>query len=222
MTNFSDPDFLLSLLSDLTKLKFQIRKAVALAVMVDSLELICGSGYSQEKVAQTNQRGLGGGPGPSEQTHLRQDSTQLDGENGQQQTSGRERRPASKRKRTWSTSNESGSQGPSGRSGGNGSGDGGRGAGNSGGYSGHSGGGSRKSSRSQQWQEMRRWTAPGYQRSEGFQHDSREYSGGGGGGSRRRDGYGPPSYHREYGGGNYRGNYRGNFHCNGGYDRRYN
>jgi hypothetical protein len=85
------------------------------------------------------------------------------------------------RKRTWSTSNESGGQGPSGRSGGNGGGDGGRGAGNSGSYGGHTGGGgSRKSSRSQQWQEMRRWNAPGYQRNDGFQHDSREYGGGGG------------------------------------------
>jgi hypothetical protein len=67
---------------------------------------------------------------------------------------------------------------------------------------------------------MRRWNAPGYQRNDGFQHDSREYSSGGGGGTGtgRRDGYGPPSYPREYGGGNYRGNYRGN----SGYDRRYN
>jgi hypothetical protein len=96
VTNFGDPDFLLSLLSDLTKLKFQIRKAVAPALMVDSLKLICGSGYSQENGGADHQRGLGGGPGPPEQTHLRQGSTQLDGENGQQQTSGRERRPASK------------------------------------------------------------------------------------------------------------------------------
>ncbi len=47
---------------------------------------------------------------------------------------------------------------------------------------------------------MRRWNDPGYQR------ESRENIGGGGGTS-RRDGYGPPKYPREYGGGNYRGNY---------------
>ncbi len=52
MTNFSDPDFLLSILSDLTKFKFQLRKTVAPAIVVDSLELVCGSGYSHEKVAQ--------------------------------------------------------------------------------------------------------------------------------------------------------------------------
>ncbi len=53
VTNFSDPDFLLSILSDLTKFKYQLRKAVSPAFVVDSLELVCGSGYSHEKVAQT-------------------------------------------------------------------------------------------------------------------------------------------------------------------------
>ncbi len=53
VTNFSDPDFLVSLLSDLTKFKYQLRKAVTPAIVVDSLELICGNGYSHEKVAQT-------------------------------------------------------------------------------------------------------------------------------------------------------------------------
>jgi hypothetical protein len=52
VTNFNDPDFLLSILSDLTKFKFHLRKTMAPAVVVDSLELVCGSGYSQEKVAQ--------------------------------------------------------------------------------------------------------------------------------------------------------------------------
>jgi hypothetical protein len=52
VTNFNEPDFLASLLSDLTKLKYQLRKAVTPAIVVDSLELICGNGYSHEKVAQ--------------------------------------------------------------------------------------------------------------------------------------------------------------------------
>ncbi len=217
VTNFGDPDFLLSLLSDLTKLKFQIRKAVAPAVMVDSLELICGSGYGQEKVAQTISMGWAVDPvHPNKHIYAKAALHLMEKMANNKPAAPSGGLPPSQ-KRTWSTSNESGSQGPSSRSGGNGGGDGGRGAGNSGGYSGNSGGGSRKSSRSQQWQEMRRWTAPGYQRSEGFQRDRREYSGGGGS-SGRRDGYGPPSYPREYGGGNYRGNYRGN----GGYDRRYN
>ncbi len=219
VTNFSDPDFLLSILSDLTKLKFQIRKAVAPAVMVDSLELICGSGYSQEKVAQTISVGWAADPVHPNKHIYAKAALNLMEKMANNKPAAASGGPPPSRKRTWSSSNDSGSQGPSGRSGGNGGGDGGRGAGNSGGYSGHSGGGSRKSSRSQQWQEMRRWNAPGYQRNEGFQRDSREYSVGGGGiGTGRRDGYGLPSYPREYGGGNYRGNYRGN----SGYDRRYN
>jgi hypothetical protein len=53
VTNFNDPDFLQSILSDLSKFKFQLRKSVAPATVVDSLELVCGNGYSLEKVAQT-------------------------------------------------------------------------------------------------------------------------------------------------------------------------
>jgi hypothetical protein len=219
VTNYGDPDFLLSLLSDLTKLKFQIRKAVAPAVMVDSLELICGSGYSQEKVAQTISVGWAADPVHPNKHIYAKAALNLMEKMVNNKPAAASGGPLPSRKRTWSSSNDSASQGPSGRSGGNGGGDSGRGAGNSGSYSGNSGGGSRKSSRSQQWQEMRRWTAPGYQRSDGFQRDSREYGGGsGGGGSGRRDGYGPPPYPREYGGGNYRGNNRGN----GGYDPRYN
>ncbi len=215
VTNFSDPDFLLSLLSDLTKLKFQIRKAVAPAVMVDSLELVCGSGYSQEKVAQTISVGWAADPVHPNKHIYAKAALNLMEKMANNKPAAKSGGPPPSRKRTWSRSNERGGQGPSGKSGGNGGGDGGRGAGNSGSYAGHSGGGSRKSSRSQQWQEMRRWNAPGYQRNDGFQHDSREYGGGSGvTGAGRRDGYGPPSYPREYGGGNYRGNYRG-------YDRRY-
>jgi hypothetical protein len=89
--------------------------------------------------------------------------------------------------------------------------------GGSGGYSGNSGnhsGGGKKSFRSQQWQEMRRWNDPSLQR------DSRA-SGHDGGGGNRRDGHGQPQYPREYGGGGYRGNYRGNYRGSGGYDRRF-
>jgi hypothetical protein len=213
VTNFSDPDFLLSLLSDLTKLKFQIRKAVAPAVMVDSLELVCGSGYSQEKVAQTISVGWAADPVHPNKHIYAKAALNLMEKMANNKPAAKSGGPPTSRKRTWSTSNESGGQGPSGRSGGGGGGDGGRGVGNSGSYGGHTGGGGgRQSSRSQQWQEMRRWNAPGFQRSDGFQHDSREYGGGGGvAGPGRRDSYGPPSYPREYGGGNYRG-----------YDRRYN
>ncbi|MFN9904984.1 MAG: hypothetical protein ACK56F_02510, partial [bacterium] len=62
VTNFHEPDFLASLLSDLTKLKYQLRKAVTPAIVVDSLELICGNGYSHEKVAQTISAGWASDP----------------------------------------------------------------------------------------------------------------------------------------------------------------
>jgi hypothetical protein len=185
-------------------------------VMVDSLELVCGSGYSQEKVAQTISVGWSADPVLPNKHIYAKAALNLMEKMANNKPAAKSGGLPTSRKRTWSTSNESGGQGPSGRSGGGGGGgDGGRGAGNSGSYGGHTGGGGgRKSSRSQQWQEMRRWNAPGFQRSDGFQHDSREY-GGGGAGPGRRDSYGPPTYPREYGSGNYCGNYRG-------YDRRYN
>jgi hypothetical protein len=62
VTNFNEPDFLASLLSDLTKFKYQLRKAVTPAIVVDSLELICGNGYSHEKVAQTISAGWASDP----------------------------------------------------------------------------------------------------------------------------------------------------------------
>ncbi len=147
VTNFSDPDFLLSLLSDLTKFKFQLRKAVAPAVMVDSLELVCGSGYSQEKVVQTVNVGWAADPvHPNKHIYAKAALNVMEkmANNTPAAASGG---PPPSRKRTWSASTDSGSPGSSGRSGGYGGGDGGRGACNSGGYS---GGGSRKSSRSQQ------------------------------------------------------------------------
>ncbi len=90
VTNFSDPYFLQSILSDLTKFKIQLRKAVSPAVMVDSLELVCGSGYSHEKVAQTIS--VGGGPGPPKQTSVREGGPQPHGEDGQQQAGGHQQR----------------------------------------------------------------------------------------------------------------------------------
>ncbi len=39
VTNFGDPDFLSSIISDLTKLKFQLRKKLQSAVIIDGIEL---------------------------------------------------------------------------------------------------------------------------------------------------------------------------------------
>jgi hypothetical protein len=49
VTNFSDPDFLNTILADLTKL----RKVAHPVRVIDGLELICSSGYSHERAAST-------------------------------------------------------------------------------------------------------------------------------------------------------------------------
>jgi hypothetical protein len=197
VTNFNDPDFLQSILSDLAKFKFQLRKCVAPATVVDSLELVCGNGYSLEKVAQTVNAGWVTDPvHPNKHIYAKTALNLMEKMANSRPAPTGSGLPVN-RKRSWSTSNESrsgsGSSGPGGRGGGDSYG-GGNG-GNAISSSGSGGGGGRKSFRSQQWQEMRRWNETGFQR------DSREYSGGGGGGSSRRDGYGPPQYPREYGSG---------------------
>ncbi len=57
VTNFGDPDFLSTIIADLTKLKFQLRKKLHPAVVIDGIELACGSGCGREKVEQTLRAG---------------------------------------------------------------------------------------------------------------------------------------------------------------------
>jgi hypothetical protein len=52
VTNFGEPDYLSNLISDLTKLKFQLRKKLQSATIIDGIELICGDGCGREKVEQ--------------------------------------------------------------------------------------------------------------------------------------------------------------------------
>ncbi len=56
-TNFSEEDFIMTILADLNKLRYQLRKVMQPATVLDGLELICGGGYSGEKAAQTIQSG---------------------------------------------------------------------------------------------------------------------------------------------------------------------
>jgi hypothetical protein len=53
VSNFGDPDFLAGIISDLTKLKFQLRKKLQPATVLDGIELVCGAGCGREKVEQT-------------------------------------------------------------------------------------------------------------------------------------------------------------------------
>ncbi len=52
VSNFGDPDFLANIISDLTKLKFQLRKKLQPATVIDGIELACGAGCGREKVEQ--------------------------------------------------------------------------------------------------------------------------------------------------------------------------
>jgi uncharacterized membrane protein YgcG len=63
-TNFSEEDFLKTILADLSRLRYQLRKITQPAIVVDGLELICGGGYSSEKTVQTIQSGW-----PSDPVH---------------------------------------------------------------------------------------------------------------------------------------------------------
>jgi hypothetical protein len=47
---FGDTDFIATLLADLTKLRYHIRKVLHPVKIIDGFELICGSNYTREKV----------------------------------------------------------------------------------------------------------------------------------------------------------------------------
>jgi hypothetical protein len=53
ITNSGNPDFLSKILSDLTKLKFALRKQLAPATVLDGIELICSTGCSKDRMEQT-------------------------------------------------------------------------------------------------------------------------------------------------------------------------
>jgi hypothetical protein len=57
VSNSGDPEFLSSILSGLTKLKFLLRKKLAPATVLDGIELICGAGCGKERTEQTLRTG---------------------------------------------------------------------------------------------------------------------------------------------------------------------
>ncbi len=57
VTNSGNPDFFSKILSDLTKLKFALRKQLAPATVLDGIELICGTGCSKDRMEQTLRSG---------------------------------------------------------------------------------------------------------------------------------------------------------------------
>jgi hypothetical protein len=62
VSNFQDPDFLPDLLRDLTKQKFELRKSLAPAVVLDGIQLVCGDNSSLEKKVQTMRAGWANDP----------------------------------------------------------------------------------------------------------------------------------------------------------------
>jgi hypothetical protein len=55
--NSGNPDFLSKILSDLTKLKFSLRKKLAPATVLYGIELICGTGCNKDRMEQTLRSG---------------------------------------------------------------------------------------------------------------------------------------------------------------------
>ena len=57
VTNFGELGFLQNIISDLTKLKYQLKKKLQPATVLDGIELICGSGCSKDRIEQTLRSG---------------------------------------------------------------------------------------------------------------------------------------------------------------------
>jgi hypothetical protein len=62
VTNFQEPDFLSQIISDLTKLKYSLRKKLSPAVVLDGIELFCGTGCGKDRVEQTLRAGWASDP----------------------------------------------------------------------------------------------------------------------------------------------------------------
>jgi hypothetical protein len=62
VSNFQDPDFLPDLLRDLNKQKFELRKSLAPAVVLDGIQLVCGDSSNMEKKVQTMRAGWASDP----------------------------------------------------------------------------------------------------------------------------------------------------------------
>ncbi len=139
VTNFSNADFLSTILGDLNKHKSALRRAAPAATIIDRLELISGSGYNTERSAAVINSGWAFDPvHPSKHVYAKMALNLLEKIAPQNQHRSEDR------KRSWSVSNP----------GGGGGSDSGSGCSNrSGGHSGAGGGGGRQTVRSQQWKE---------------------------------------------------------------------
>jgi hypothetical protein len=101
-TNFAEPDFLKTIISDLNRLRCQLRKLVSPATVLDCLELICGHGYNKEKVSQVIQAGWGHDPvHPNKHIYAKMALNLIE----RMSVVKTEASSTSSRKRTWSSTN---------------------------------------------------------------------------------------------------------------------
>jgi hypothetical protein len=203
VNNLPDPDFLPTILRDLTKLRFLLRKTLQTSTVIDSMELIAGNSYSHEKADQVIAAGWALDPvHPTKHIYAKAALNLI--EKMAVSSNSTTNSSANSRKRTWSASNRSGQEGAS------------RGDGERGGTYARSSPGSsktdRSTSRSRQWPDVKRnnngGDGGGYGgggghgggggygsggghgygggRNDGRTHYDGRYSGGGGGGERNR------------------------------------
>ncbi len=107
----------------MNKLRYQLRKLVNPATVLDGLELICGHGYNQEKASQVIQAGWGHDP-----VHLNKHIYAKMALNLMEKMSAgkTEAKEVNSRKRTWSSTNSEPGNSGSYSGGGGGGGGGGR------------------------------------------------------------------------------------------------
>jgi hypothetical protein len=114
-----------TIIGDLNKVRYQLRKLVNPATVLDGLELICGNGYNQEKASQVIQAGWGHDPvHPNKHIYAKMALNVME----KMSASKTEAKEVNSRKRTWSATNsESGNSVTSGNTSCSGGGGGGGG-----------------------------------------------------------------------------------------------
>jgi hypothetical protein len=207
VSNFSDQDFLQTILRDLTKLRYHLRKTFHPTMVIDSMELICGNSYSLEKAEQVISGGWALDPvHPTKHIYAKTALNLME-----KVANKRDSLPSSQtqnRKRTWSASNRSEHDCGGGRGGHSGSGP-------------QAGAGkpAKMTERSRRWPEVRRNEG---QRSYNESRNDGGYGGfsGYGGESRGVGGYHSDNRYSSYGG-RYYGGGGNRSRSDGGNDRHY-
>jgi hypothetical protein len=196
VTNFQDPDFLPDLLRDLNKQKFELRKSLAPATVLDGIQLVCGENCNMEKKLQTMRAGWASDPvHPNGHIYAKMALNLIEKIAA---ASGPQAAATGGRKRSWSSSNRdeqsradrsggAGGSGASGTGGGGGGRDSRRHDAYDGGNRGSGGNAGRTTGRSSDWKM--RGASSAYSRNGPQQYGSGSGYGGGGGNGGGARGY---------------------------------